>query len=357
MYSAEEYERLMHELEHKSLILQTVNRIASVILQSRADRLEENLRQSMLMLAEVASADRVYIWKNHRRDGLLYCSQVYEWSGGAEPQQHLEFAAETSYRDRIPRWEERLSRGLCINDIVRGMPENEQAALSPQGILSILVVPLFLENSFWGFVGFDDCRRERIFSENDETVLRSASGLIAAALSHARLEAEADKIFDDPLTGIRNRRFFDERVRQLLRTLSRSGGDLTLMMVDVDHFKRYNDVHGHVEGDACLRNVAEVLRSCVTRADDFVARYGGEEFVVVLPHTDAAGGRAVARRLLESVRERGGVTVSIGVATGVVTGAAGRGRSESDFVRRADEMLYASKQGGRDRYTFGEMPE
>jgi diguanylate cyclase (GGDEF)-like protein len=342
-------------------LLLTVNRIASLLLQSRADALEENLSKSMALLGETVNVDRVYIWKNYTRDGELYCAQQYEWSNGAESQWGYELATETLYRDIIPRWEERLSRDLCINDLVRLTPKNEQEALSPQGIISILVVPIFLEDHFWGFVGFDDCHRERVFSENDEIILRSASEMIAGALSRAHLERKAYKIFYDPLTGIYNRRFFDDNIQHIIQTLSRAGDPLTLMMIDIDHFKRYNDIYGHVAGDSCIKAVAEALHGGLTMEDDFVARYGGEEFVVVMPNTDEKGAQLVAQRLLERVREcniahegnppANCVTVSIGVTTGRVEAA----HSGNDIVQRADEQLYISKGAGRNRYTFSAL--
>jgi diguanylate cyclase (GGDEF)-like protein len=173
-----------------------------------------------------------------------------------------------------------------------------------------------------------------------------------------RLETEADKIFYDPLTNIYNRRFFDENLKRLIKSLSRSGGRLSLMMIDIDHFKDYNDLYGHMAGDDCLKEVAATLTRTITRADDFVARYGGEEFVVVLPNTGESGARVIAEKLLENIRDRnirhekneaaGRVTVSIGGASGNVD----RAQSEDDYIKRADEVLYMSKQGGRDRYSF-----
>ena len=136
----------------------------------------------MSMMADVVGADRVYIWKNSIKDGRLYCTQLYEWSEDVEPQQGNEFTVDIPYDERIPSWEKKLSSGYCINSLVRDMSQIEQAQLSPQGILSILVVPVFLQEKFWGFVGFDDCQRERIFTENEESILRSGSLLIANAL-------------------------------------------------------------------------------------------------------------------------------------------------------------------------------
>ncbi|MCL2829314.1 MAG: GGDEF domain-containing protein [Betaproteobacteria bacterium] len=161
----------------------------------------------------------------------------------------------------------------------------------------------------------------------------------------------------DALTGIYNRRFMENSLQHAMALLSRSNSFMSVFMLDVDFFKKYNDTYGHEQGDVCLKAVAQVLAGSITRANDFVARYGGEEFAVVLPNTDAAGARMIAEKLLNNVRDlkmdhaesiaAPYVTVSIGVATGQVMHM----QRWEDYLKRADEALYMSKQNGRDRYT------
>ncbi len=161
----------------------------------------------------------------------------------------------------------------------------------------------------------------------------------------------------DPLTGLYNRRYMEQQLDALVKTLSRTKGTLSVLMVDVDCFKNYNDTYGHTMGDTCLAELAGVLRGATKRDCDFVARYGGEEFVAVLPGTDADGAKNVAEKLLQSLKERAMphessqaapyVSVSIG-------GASGQPRfphSAQDYIKCADEALYTSKQNGRNRYT------
>jgi len=176
-----------------------------------------------------------------------------------------------------------------------------------------------------------------------------------------RLESESEKIYIDPLTGIFNRRFFDETLSRLMKTLSRSGGIISLLMIDIDFFKNYNDTYGHSEGDNCLRAVAETLTSSVTRADDFVVRYGGEEFAVVLPNTDEDGARLLADNMLDNIRackiphENSSVSDIVTISIGVTTGKVPFKTRADDFIIRADEMLYMSKQTGRNKSTFGSL--
>jgi signal transduction histidine kinase/CheY-like chemotaxis protein len=176
-----EHKMMMKEINKRDKLLNTVNRAAAILLQSGIDDFKNALLRSMGMMGEAIGIDRVYIWKNHIYDGELCCTQLYEWAHGVESQQGTKYTINIPY-SRIGSWEKILSSGNCINGLVRSMSEEEQAKLIPQGIISILVVPVFLQDRFWGFVGFDDCRRERIFTENEESILRSGSLLIANAL-------------------------------------------------------------------------------------------------------------------------------------------------------------------------------
>ena len=164
----------------------------------------------------------------------------------------------------------------------------------------------------------------------------------------------------DALTGIANRRRFDAALTREWRRCARSGAPLSLLMIDVDHFKAYNDRCGHQLGDRCLRRVARLLSEAVGRPADLVARYGGEEFVCLLPEVGQAGARAVATRLMAAVHRAAiphpatplgpRLTVSIGVAT-----AADLSGEPSGLMALADQLMYAAKHGGRNRYQLGEL--
>lgn len=150
----------------------------------------------------------------------------------------------------------------------------------------------------------------------------------------------------DGLTGVANRRLFDETLGLEWRRAARSRAPVTLLLLDIDHFKDFNDAHGHQSGDECLRRVAQTLRESVHRAADLVARYGGEEFAVLLPETDAEHARIIAEAIRERIESGGQVTASIGVATCVpprdVSGV-------EEFIGVADEALYDAKRQGRNR--------
>lgn len=166
----------------------------------------------------------------------------------------------------------------------------------------------------------------------------------------------------DSLTGIANRRHFDYALADEWRRCARSRTPLSLLMIDVDHFKSFNDHCGHVRGDQCLRQVATLLSQGARRPGDLVARYGGEEFVCLLPNTDSGGAAAVAERLRAGVREARiphpaspigtVVTVSAGVAT--LHPPAGSG---DELVTLADRALYVAKENGRNRVVASAVHE
>lgn len=159
----------------------------------------------------------------------------------------------------------------------------------------------------------------------------------------------------DGLTGVGNRRLFDQLLQTEWHRATRANRPLALLMVDIDHFKQYNDAYGHVPGDDCLRRVATLLRSCAGRGGESVCRYGGEEFAVLLVDTDLAGAQVVAQRCLDSVRlaaiehvgspVRRSVSLSIGVAAFVPQ----TGDAAQRLIQTADAALYEAKQAGRAR--------
>lgn len=159
----------------------------------------------------------------------------------------------------------------------------------------------------------------------------------------------------DPVTGALNRRGFDERLAAELAGAARGGEPLSVLMLDVDHFKRYNDEFGHPAGDAALLQVVEALRACC-RGSDSVARYGGEEFALILPATDAGGCESMADRVRRAVATMDGVprpiTVSVGATTAPAAALHDLPAVAVALVASADSALYRAKEAGRDRAEF-----
>lgn len=158
----------------------------------------------------------------------------------------------------------------------------------------------------------------------------------------------------DSLTGLYNRRYFNEAYQKEWLSASRSQVSLAVLMLDIDNFKKYNDTYGHLQGDKCLQSVAEAVRKAVKRPRDMVARYGGEEFVIILTETDANGAYCIAEQAHTNVRELKIehstslpvqiVSVSIGVAAMIPYYT----NHPEELLNMADEALYRSKSNGRN---------
>lgn len=183
--------------------------------------------------------------------------------------------------------------------------------------------------------------------------------------THVKLKRRTDLLEQyamlDGLTGIHNRRYFDEHLDRETRRSQREGEPLSLIMLDIDHFKGFNDHYGHGAGDRCLQKVAETLARTLNRPGDTLCRYGGEEFVALLPGTPTSGALEVAERLRSAVEERAlahehssagpVVTVSLGAATFDPAGEPGA--DMESLLARADAALYRAKNAGRNRYCGG----
>ncbi|MCL2718280.1 MAG: GGDEF domain-containing protein [Lachnospiraceae bacterium] len=166
------------------------------------------------------------------------------------------------------------------------------------------------------------------------------------------------KTLRDALTGLFNRRFLDNGLETYIQELAGTKEALSVLMIDIDCFKDYNDTYGHNAGDDCLKLVADTLEFSLRAGDGFAARYGGEEFTIVLPRADESGAKVVAERLLKRVRElkiphsKSSVTDIVTVSIGITSGIAEKVQSASEYTKRADEALYISKRGGRNQYTY-----
>lgn len=180
--------------------------------------------------------------------------------------------------------------------------------------------------------------------------------IIQAELMHANKKLDEVAHYD-VLTQVMNRRGYEDMFVRLWKDHQRKKSPLTIMIMDIDHFKKYNDGYGHIQGDQCLRQVAQTLKSALKRPIDILARYGGEEFVVLLPGTDEEGAKNVAQRFLDAMRQANlpheysdtqpFVTVSIGL-----TQVRFDNEDRKQVLERADQKLYQAKEAGRNCVKF-----
>jgi diguanylate cyclase (GGDEF)-like protein/PAS domain S-box-containing protein len=205
--------------------------------------------------------------------------------------------------------------------------------------------------------GADHQPAKMVFIVRDITERKQAEELIQQLVQQLEVEKKMAELNanTDSLTGLANRRYFDQVLNAEFHRMKRTGASLSLIMLDVDHFKNFNDSYGHLAGDDCLRQIGTTLKTFVRRASDFVARYGGEEFVVILAETDPRGAETLAERIRKAIEalaipHAGSevaqvVTVSLGVVTVYPPGMA----STEQIVALADKAMYRAKQAGRNR--------
>ena len=199
-------------------------------------------------------------------------------------------------------------------------------------------------------LGKIECTRSKPFSIKETNLLERLLSLLIYPLRNALLYQKAvAEAHRDPLTGINNRAAFDEALSREICSFKRHLTSFSLLVVDIDHFKKINDTYGHIVGDTVLRSVAQGIRNTVRRSDE-VFRYGGEEFVVLLSNTEIDGAKFIAERIRKeikkltfSVNENIKVTASIGVSSTNTI------RDVTDTLFHADKALYQAKEEGRDK--------
>ena len=169
------------------------------------------------------------------------------------------------------------------------------------------------------------------------------------------LQKELEELsFKDGLTGIANRRMFDHVLEQEWLNARRNNQPLSLIMIDIDCFKQYNDHYGHIQGDECLKTVAKILSEAATRSRDFIARFGGEEFTIVLPETDSEAAMKIAERCRNLIFKqqithvKSSVSRVLTISLGVSTVIPGHNEESIGFIEAVDKLLYQAKQNGRN---------
>jgi two-component system cell cycle response regulator len=271
--------------------------------------------------------------------------------------------------DRYPEIRQALETGepVLIEDIsASALYANERESWGLEGVevnvRSVIALPFTLDRQQTGVfflrrtkdqppLGTDDVEFADAVITAAVAVIQRAQVIESTKSENARLEQLAHT---DPLTQVLNRRALTERLTSEMERALRYDTCVALLMIDIDHFKRVNDTHGHLVGDDVLRDVASLLNVTV-RSTDLVARYGGEEFLVVLPETDDEGASAFAERIRERIEQQPltgraeGANLRVTASIGVATFPAARIESVEDLFARADAALYRAKADGRNR--------
>jgi diguanylate cyclase (GGDEF)-like protein len=216
-----------------------------------------------------------------------------------------------------------------------------------------LCIPILAQGKTLGILHFQATDEAPQLEASELSFKTTFAAQVGLSIANIKLrEALRTQSVRDALTGLYNRRYLEEVLDREVRRASRAAQSLGVLMIDLDHFKSFNDTYGHDAGDAVLREIAVSLTKGI-RAEDFVCRFGGEEFVVILPTADLAASRTRAERLRSRTKEftilyqgksMGMITISVGVAA-----FPEHGTSPKELMAAADEALYEAKRGGRDQ--------
>jgi two-component system, cell cycle response regulator len=283
----------------------------------------------------------------------------------ADGKRHFVRRAEGPLRERFEGLELQGATALAAMAVKNRAPlpyrgdydADQQVVFSPKarldGMQSLLILPLVVGDQAIGTLVIAAHRRDA-FGSSVRPILEVISNQMAVSLANARMVRRLEELATtDGLTGLTNHRVFQEELETRLKSALRFGRPLSVVLLDIDHFKRVNDGHGHPVGDAVLKMTARLLLRC-KRETDLVARYGGEEFAIVCEQTDQAGAELLAERVrreleVESLQTEQGplrITCSLGIATYPADAA-----DKTELVARADQALYHAKRAGRNRVT------
>jgi diguanylate cyclase (GGDEF)-like protein len=256
-----------------------------------------------------------------------------------------------------------LADGSGLPDSLARGAEVETGAEGPQipslaGLRVDAAAPILADGKLRGFLCVGGARLRRGEQQALVTMIADLSGLAVVQVEKLKSIQETANV--DDLTTVFNKRHFQERMSEEIRRAQRDGTGLSLLLIDIDHFKNYNDTNGHLAGDDVLKKMGQILKASV-REDDFVARYGGEEFVLLYPGAPKVLASRLAEILRRDVESRpfpgrelqplGALTISGGVATFPEDAT-----TDVELIRAADQALYQAKNGGRNRIVAAGAP-
>lgn len=244
----------------------------------------------------------------------------------------------------IAGWVLEHERAQIVNDVGKDPRFFKEAdEISGYKTKNLICVPVKSKDSTIGIIEVVN-KKTGLFDKDDLEMLEALSNQVALAIENARLYEEA---VTDSLTGLYHHRYFELRLSEEIERAKRYAHPLSLIMIDIDHFKSINDRYGHQRGDVVLSSIANILRIC-TRKGDTVARYGGEEFAIIMPHISGKRAIAAAERLRKTIEniDFGGIKLTISIGVSFFEHEA---MTKEQIIKLADNALYKAKKNGRNR--------
>ena len=356
---------------------QLLSRLSTRLINSEYAETQGCIAEAIAAFGDYVDADRCYVFEFNQ--DITTMSNTHEWvrSGLSKHMDDLQNISATE----LPFFFETMrSASQFVVDDINQLPlpaASEKSEFQREDIKSVICIGLVAHQKLLGFVGCDMVRKQHQWTEEDVQHLSLMANMIANTLERQRtnqqlietqrqLEEANSKLQAlatiDGLTGIANRRALDEALEKEVKRAKRQGTGIAMLLIDIDHFKPFNDNYGHLKGDDALKRVADCLANIMQRSTDFVARYGGEEFAVVMSTDSAWQALRKANEILDAVENLDiehsysendpYLTVSIGGYFEVPTADAEVVSAIERLVDNADKGLYQAKADGRNCIRF-----
>lgn len=343
------------ELHQRDRLLQAVAEAANYLLAEMD--YETAINKALATLGESSGVDRVYLFQNHPHlvTGEMAVSLRFEWTRFGVETSHSHWQNQSYLTSGLERWYNALSNRESISGLIQEFPAAEQEILTKHGIQSLLLVPLQLEEKFWGYLGLVDCTSQRHWSKHEESTLLTLAASISGARQRQHVEEKIRyQALHDLLTGLPNRLLFNDILARELVKASQNQESLAVMFLDLDRFKIINDTLGHTLGDELLKDVAQRLSDSL-REWDTLARWGGDEFTILLPQiTQIEEVAQVAQNMLQALENAfylQGHELYVSASLGIALLDENSPDAET-LIQHADTALYYAKDEGRNNYQF-----
>ncbi len=333
--------------------LELLSKIA--LLAVKTDEFNTQINNILKIIGEYTQVSRTYIFIDN--EDSTTTSNEFEWCNtNIVPQ--IDELKEVPY-ELIPSWRKLLkTEGKVFSQDIFKLPKDILAMLEPQGILSIIVYPLIIENKLKGFMGFDECKIHRKWSEEDLNLLATISGIISNVYNnHYNLLKIEELSIIDALTNTYNRRFIFNQLEKAFVEYNNSNLIFSVSIIDIDHFKQINDTFGHVAGDYILKEFTKVISNNI-RKTDLLGRYGGEEFVIITYNSNRDETVNIISKLLKIIRNKTFVfnnqkikfTFSAGISDVLFFNK--NDITIEKILNLADKRLYKAKATGRNKLVY-----